>query len=149
MQRPREWSKSCGLHLGQCGVDEAQPSCRALTKIHWLRGGMRDDEVDGVVSGSGGAGEGGFIKALIDLILLDQKNSGTTAPGLSQTRKKNKGCRKATRGGEDKVRRMVVSRRVGGWCLCAYERGTKLRELLAEKKTAAGGRGVVLSDKGQ
>ena len=33
------------------------------------------DEVDGVVSGSGGGGEGGFIKALIDLIMLDQKNS--------------------------------------------------------------------------
>jgi len=33
------------------------------------------DEVDGVVSGSGGAGEGGFIQALIDLINLDEKNS--------------------------------------------------------------------------
>tara|TARA_R110002003_G_scaffold822_2_gene21627 strand:+ start:694 stop:2613 length:1920 start_codon:yes stop_codon:yes gene_type:complete len=33
------------------------------------------DEVDGVVGGSGGAGEGGFIKALIDLINLDEKNS--------------------------------------------------------------------------
>ena len=33
------------------------------------------DEVDGVVGGSGGIGEGGFVKALIDLILLDQKNS--------------------------------------------------------------------------
>ena len=33
------------------------------------------DEVDGVVSGSGGGGEGGFVKALIDLILLDQRNS--------------------------------------------------------------------------
>jgi chromosome transmission fidelity protein 18 len=33
------------------------------------------DEVDGVVSGSGGAGEGGFVKALIDLINLDEKNS--------------------------------------------------------------------------
>lgn len=33
------------------------------------------DEVDGVVTGSGGAGgEGGFIRALVDLILLDQKN---------------------------------------------------------------------------
>ena len=47
------------------------------------------DEVDGVVSGSSNAGgEGGFIKALIDLILLDQKNSShvaASAPG-----KKNK-----------------------------------------------------------
>lgn len=34
------------------------------------------DEVDGVVSGSGGGGgEGGFMKALIDLVLLDQKNA--------------------------------------------------------------------------
>lgn len=40
------------------------------------------DEVDGVVSGSGASGEGGFIKALIDLVLTDQKNAagaGTTA----------------------------------------------------------------------
>ncbi|CAD6591291.1 MAG: hypothetical protein ASARMPRED_005297 [Alectoria sarmentosa] len=33
------------------------------------------DEVDGVVSGSSSGGEGGFIKALVDLITLDQKNS--------------------------------------------------------------------------
>ncbi|PNS17041.1 hypothetical protein CAC42_5005 [Sphaceloma murrayae] len=32
------------------------------------------DEVDGVVSGSSG-GEGGFMKALIDLVLLDQRNT--------------------------------------------------------------------------
>ncbi|KAL8957662.1 MAG: hypothetical protein Q9183_005997, partial [Haloplaca sp. 2 TL-2023] len=36
------------------------------------------DEVDGVVGGGGGGGEGGFIKALIDLVALDQKN---TEPG--------------------------------------------------------------------
>ncbi|KAL3469964.1 hypothetical protein BJX99DRAFT_240312 [Aspergillus californicus] len=36
------------------------------------------DEVDGVVSGSGGSGEGGFMKALIDLVLLDQKNAALT-----------------------------------------------------------------------
>src|ERR1700722_20748658 len=47
------------------------------------------DEVDGVVSGSGGSGEGGFIKALIDLIILDEKNSATVGP--TQTRKKKKG----------------------------------------------------------
>jgi chromosome transmission fidelity protein 18 len=47
------------------------------------------DEVDGVVGGSGGSGEGGFIKALIDLILLDQKNSAAVGP--TQTRKKKKG----------------------------------------------------------
>ena len=33
------------------------------------------DEVDGVVAGSSAAGEGGFIKALVELIALDQKNS--------------------------------------------------------------------------
>lgn len=33
------------------------------------------DEVDGVVTGSGGGGEGGFIKALVDLLAVDQKNS--------------------------------------------------------------------------
>lgn len=33
------------------------------------------DEVDGVVGGSGSGGEGGFVKALIDLVMLDQKNS--------------------------------------------------------------------------
>ena len=38
------------------------------------------DEVDGVVTGSGG--EGGFMKALVDLIMLDQKNS--TALGTLQ-----------------------------------------------------------------
>ncbi|KAK4163217.1 putative chromosome transmission fidelity protein 18 [Cladorrhinum sp. PSN259] len=40
------------------------------------------DEVDGVVGGSGAGGEGGFVRALIDLVLLDQKNSsggGNTA----------------------------------------------------------------------
>ncbi|KAI7496772.1 P-loop containing nucleoside triphosphate hydrolase protein [Hortaea werneckii] len=51
------------------------------------------DEVDGVV-GSGGGGEGGFVKALIDLVLLDQKNS--SALGTMQqapARKKKKGDR--------------------------------------------------------
>jgi chromosome transmission fidelity protein 18 len=47
------------------------------------------DEVDGVVGGSGGSGEGGFIKALIDLILLDQKNTSTGGnPGFSKKKKK-------------------------------------------------------------
>lgn len=52
------------------------------------------DEVDGVVSGSGGGGEGGFVKALIDLINLDEKNS--KAPGQQQNMtgtKKRKGDR--------------------------------------------------------
>ncbi|KAL2810257.1 hypothetical protein BJX63DRAFT_322026 [Aspergillus granulosus] len=46
------------------------------------------DEVDGVVSGSGGGGEGGFIKALIDLVLLDQKNSARTSEQASGGRKR-------------------------------------------------------------
>jgi chromosome transmission fidelity protein 18 len=49
------------------------------------------DEVDGVV-GSGGSGEGGFVKALIDLINLDERN--TKAPGQQQSStgtKKRKG----------------------------------------------------------
>ncbi|KAM5365355.1 hypothetical protein ACJA88_012537 [Fusarium oxysporum] len=47
------------------------------------------DEVDGVVSGSGGSGEGGFVKALIDLVLLDQKNaSGATTENYGRRKKK-------------------------------------------------------------
>jgi len=49
------------------------------------------DEVDGVVGGSGGSGEGGFIKALIDLIQLDQKNSSGIQPNTSYNKKKKKG----------------------------------------------------------
>lgn len=48
------------------------------------------DEVDGVVSGSGG-GEGGFIKALVDLVLLDQKNSKAHTLGPSATKGSKKG----------------------------------------------------------
>ncbi|KAL4876584.1 hypothetical protein BJY04DRAFT_222916 [Aspergillus karnatakaensis] len=46
------------------------------------------DEVDGVVGGSGGSGEGGFMKALIDLVLLDQKNSSRASEQASAGRKK-------------------------------------------------------------
>ena len=52
------------------------------------------DEVDGVVTGSAGGGEGGFVKALVDLVMLDQKNS--TALGTLQqvpVRNKKKGER--------------------------------------------------------
>lgn len=51
------------------------------------------DEVDGVVGGSsGGGGEGGFIKALIDLINLDEKNSKMVGQHQSTTgTKKRKG----------------------------------------------------------
>jgi chromosome transmission fidelity protein 18 len=48
------------------------------------------DEVDGVVGGSGASGEGGFIKALIDLVMLDQKNSARGSQ-TSTTGKKKKG----------------------------------------------------------
>lgn len=43
------------------------------------------DEVDGVVTGSGGGGggEGGFVKALLDLVMLDAKNS-TPLGSMSQ-----------------------------------------------------------------
>ena len=53
------------------------------------------DEVDGAVSGTGGGGDGGFIKALMDLIALDQKNSNNpaSASGTSATRKSKKGDR--------------------------------------------------------
>lgn len=52
------------------------------------------DEVDGVVSGTSG-GEGGFIKALIDLVNLDQKNSNVleSCSGNVQRSKKKKGDR--------------------------------------------------------
>jgi chromosome transmission fidelity protein 18 len=49
------------------------------------------DEVDGVVTGSGGSGEGGFVKALVDLILLDQKNQTAAVSGHQNTKKKKKG----------------------------------------------------------
>ncbi|KAL4941925.1 hypothetical protein BDV06DRAFT_193423 [Aspergillus oleicola] len=48
------------------------------------------DEVDGVVSGSGGSGEGGFMKALTDLVMLDQKNS-IRASEQNPSGKKRKG----------------------------------------------------------
>ncbi|KAL6704070.1 Chromosome transmission fidelity protein 18 [Coniothyrium glycines] len=51
------------------------------------------DEVDGVVGGnSAGGGEGGFVKALIDLINLDEKNSKMVGQQESSTNtKKRKG----------------------------------------------------------
>ncbi|KAK2787838.1 hypothetical protein FQN52_007017 [Onygenales sp. PD_12] len=48
------------------------------------------DEVDGVVSGSGGGGEGGFMKALIDLVMLDQKNTKNASELTSTHQKKTK-----------------------------------------------------------
>lgn len=50
------------------------------------------DEVDGVVTGSGASGEGGFIKALIDLITTGEKNaSGQEAASQHPSRRKRKG----------------------------------------------------------
>ncbi|KAI0132593.1 ATPase [Xylariales sp. AK1849] len=46
------------------------------------------DEVDGVVSGSGGSGEGGFIKALLDLITLGEKNSSGQSATQQNGRRK-------------------------------------------------------------
>lgn len=45
------------------------------------------DEVDGVVGGGAG-GEGGFIKALIDLVALDQKNTASLGMGAMSARAK-------------------------------------------------------------
>lgn len=46
------------------------------------------DEVDGVTTGSGGSGEGGFVKALIDLVMTDQKNSADNSATTSRKKKK-------------------------------------------------------------
>jgi chromosome transmission fidelity protein 18 len=51
------------------------------------------DEVDGVVGGSGGGGEGGFVKALIDLVMLDQKNSAALGTLSQAPARKQKGDR--------------------------------------------------------
>jgi chromosome transmission fidelity protein 18 len=51
------------------------------------------DEVDGVVTGSGGSGEGGFIKALIDLVQLNFRNSSQSSKVSSENGKKRKGDR--------------------------------------------------------
>lgn len=52
------------------------------------------DEVDGVVGGSSG-GEGGFIKALMDLVTLDLKNATAlgTSLGSTSTKRSRKGDR--------------------------------------------------------
>ncbi|KAI2468942.1 hypothetical protein F4781DRAFT_246780 [Annulohypoxylon bovei var. microspora] len=50
------------------------------------------DEVDGVVTGSGASGEGGFVKALIDLITMGEKNaSGQETAAQYSGRRKKKG----------------------------------------------------------
>lgn len=49
------------------------------------------DEVDGVVAGSGSGGEGGFVKALIDLIALDEKSASPLGPTSGNSRRRKKG----------------------------------------------------------
>ncbi|KAI8632122.1 hypothetical protein F5Y19DRAFT_463146 [Xylariaceae sp. FL1651] len=50
------------------------------------------DEVDGVVTGSGGSGEGGFIRALMDLIITGEKNaSGQESKAQDFGRRKKRG----------------------------------------------------------
>ncbi|KAJ8128500.1 hypothetical protein O1611_g5136 [Lasiodiplodia mahajangana] len=50
------------------------------------------DEVDGVVTGSGGSGEGGFIKALMDLITIGEKNvAGQESKTQQPAKRKKKG----------------------------------------------------------
>ncbi|KAI1264236.1 hypothetical protein F5Y18DRAFT_391503 [Xylariaceae sp. FL1019] len=50
------------------------------------------DEVDGVVTGSGGSGEGGFIKTLMDLIATGEKNASGQEPSAQQGgKRKQKG----------------------------------------------------------
>ncbi|KAI1764559.1 hypothetical protein GGR53DRAFT_493451 [Hypoxylon sp. FL1150] len=50
------------------------------------------DEVDGVVTGSGGSGEGGFIKALMDLITTGEKNASEQGTSTQYSgRRKKKG----------------------------------------------------------
>lgn len=46
------------------------------------------DEVDGVIGGAGSGGEGGFMKALIDLVLLDQRNSARAENGGNGKKRK-------------------------------------------------------------
>ncbi|KAI1124973.1 hypothetical protein F5Y10DRAFT_248244 [Nemania abortiva] len=48
------------------------------------------DEVDGVVTGSGGSGEGGFIKALMDLISTGEKNATGQEQKAQQFAKRKK-----------------------------------------------------------
>ncbi|KAI1280944.1 hypothetical protein F5Y07DRAFT_386817 [Xylaria sp. FL0933] len=49
------------------------------------------DEVDGVVTGSGGSGEGGFIKALMDLITIGEKNAAGQESKAQHANKRKKG----------------------------------------------------------
>lgn len=48
------------------------------------------DEVDGVVSGSSGSGEGGFVKALLDLITIGEKNSSGQSENTPHAQRRKK-----------------------------------------------------------
>ncbi|KFA49486.1 hypothetical protein S40293_02838 [Stachybotrys chartarum IBT 40293] len=63
------------------------------------------DEVDGVVTGSGPSGEGGFVKALIDLVLTDQRNSSGTA---SATTNHGGSGRKQKKGDDFRMMRPLI-----------------------------------------
>lgn len=82
---------SVGTESVKTGTTVTSKTGRVQKSVHPLC--VVIDEVDGVVGGSGGTGEGGFVKALIDLILLDQKNSSSisTSTGYSEKKKKKKG----------------------------------------------------------
>lgn len=69
--------------MNEAGGDKTRKSGRPICVVV--------DEVDGVVSGSGSGGEGGFMKALIDLVLLDQKNSSRGTDQSAKSGRKKKG----------------------------------------------------------
>lgn len=58
------------------GIGSSRPVCVVV------------DEIDGI---SGGGGESGFMSALVDLILQDQKNSASAGFGADTTKKRRKG----------------------------------------------------------
>jgi chromosome transmission fidelity protein 18 len=75
-----EGVKSCGVTSGKKQTNAGKPVCLVI------------DEIDGVTGGAGGGGSGsdaGFIKALIDLIIEDQRTSEGSKSG-AVTGKKGK-----------------------------------------------------------
>lgn len=73
-----EGVKSMGMKAGgSTSVTLGKPVCLVV------------DEIDGV-TGGGASGEGGFVKALIDLVLADQK-ANNFATGVTRKRKGRKG----------------------------------------------------------
>lgn len=74
-----EGVKSMGVKSvgGSSSVSLGRPVCLVV------------DEIDGV-TGGGAANEGGFVKALIDLVIADQK-AGNMATGVTRKKKRGKG----------------------------------------------------------